>query len=351
MYALCHGAATSAATHVPSGLQGNIRTLAVADNATCVIAASEDRRVTCWGSGIPSPVNGILPNTQCGPNGVPEDIFLWTVNSTGLLEGAVQCSDNSLHSWSTGNPTLSQFASNIQSASSAPRNFCWVSADDTASCTEFSGALGGTGQAVNVWAGDYGACIQKAGGGYSVSCYGSYSGLGYSSNLSITNAELSGPLACFQNSQGWFCSNTQANYPLATNLAQLWANKDKYPSTITSLETLSHWTEFADAGVLCMKYTDSGTKDSTIWCNGTGFSGNGESDLTDAVFQINAMDTSDVKQVHVAPSHVCLVLDSKGNVLLWIVVIAFIAFFALVLYLGIRNFRVERKLKSFRLLP
>jgi len=336
MFAVCYGGDdASYATNVPPGLQGNIRNLAVAAGATCVIADPQSD-VVCWGGALAS------PTSTCAPGFGPSQVFLW--NNPSITYGAFLCNNDELHIW---NNTASESISNVSFAKSSPTEFCWVN-NQTASCSSLAVPGPLSGFAYKMFPGEGGACAQVDAGATSLSCFGSYASLAPTppSGQTLVDATLSGAVACFQWTNGWLCTTTDGSggaAPWAESLATLWPLLTSAKSTNpVGLGPVSVYANFSNSGALCAVDPDS----EQVVCQGSLF----DPQTTNPVVLMNLENTTAAQSVAVASDHICALVQGQTTPWAWILVLIFFVLFFVAIFLAWRHYRKEVYVKSYRIL-
>lgn len=336
MFAVCHGEASSGATHVPTALQGNIYDLAVGKNSSCAIV-NPNADIVCWGVGLQTPTNSCINSTA-------SQIFVWENTVSHEMNGAVLCSNNTLIQWNSNNDVIPPITS-VTHVSAAPTNLCYTK-NGTGSCADFTVPGGLAGFASKTFAGDASTCVLLNVGNSSVSCYGSLSSLNViipNGSSYLQDARLSGNIGCFLWNKGWLCL-PKANDASAENLSQLWpfVTSAKSGSPV-GLGPLNLWYDFTNSkGVLCSIREQS----TEAWCQGTGFTDAG--DMNDAVFQMNAEDTSNAQKTLVASTHLCTTMGATSYSWVWILIFLFIALFLLLIYLSYKHNVNKPEVNSYR---
>lgn len=339
MFAVCHGEASSGATHVPTAIQGNIQQLAVAKNTSCAILQPH-ADVLCWGTGLQP------PTVTCSGGSTATDIFTWENTVTNEMNGAILCSNNILLQWDSNNNVIPPILS-VTHASSSPTNLCYT-VNGTGSCASFAVPGGLAGFASKTFAGDASACVLLTTGNSSISCYGSLSSLDTSipaGSSNFVDARLSGNVGCFQWNNGWLCLPV-ANDVAAESLVQLWpfVTSAKSNSPV-GLGPLDVWYDFSNSkGILCAVRDQS----KEVWCQGTGFTNAG--DMNDAVFQMNAENTAEAANVYISPTHICTVINQQSYSWVWIIAFAFIAFLLILIYLSYKHNAYKPHVESYRIM-
>lgn len=340
MFAVCHGEASSGATHVPTALQGNIIELGVAKNSTCAIVEPYSD-VVCWGTGLQSPY------VSCTAGSKPIEINLWESTVSNTINGAILCSNQDLIQWNSANDII-PLVSSVTQTSCAPTNFCY-SRNYSGSCTDFDIPLSYNGFVSQTYAGDASACVYLTIGNPDIDCLGSLSNLNTITKppgaTSIRDTRLSGNIACIEYNTGWQCI-TSASDASAENLVQLWpfvtSAKSLYP---VGLGPLDLWYDFTNSkGILCAIREQS----KETWCQGTGFTDAG--DMNDAVFQMNAENTYDAAKVFVASTHICTLINQQSYSWVWIIVLLFIAILLIIIYLSYKHNAHKPNVDSYRIL-
>ena len=336
MFAVCYGGDdASYATVVPPGLQGNIRQLAVATGATCVIADPLSD-VVCWGGVITSPTN------TCGAGSSPSQLFLW--NDATTTNGAFLCSNQELHLWDNASDASQ---SSVSFAKSSPTELCWVT-NQTASCSSL--AVPGTlsGFAYKIFPGEGGACVQVNAGATSFTCFGSYASLPVAppANQTLLDATLSGAVACFQWSNGWLCTTTDGAggaAPWAEPLATLWPLLTSAKSTTpVGLGSVSVYANFSSTGALCAVDPNA----EQVVCQGSLF----DPQTTNPVVLMNLENTIAAQTVAVASDHICALVQGQNTPWAWILILIFCVLFFVAVFLAWRHYRKEVYVHSYRIL-
>lgn len=339
MFAVCHGEASSGATHVPTAIQGNILNLAVAASTSCAILEPHSD-VLCWGTGIQP------PTVTCSSGSTASQVFLWENTVSDTINGAILCSNKQLIRWNSNNDTLAPINS-VTHVSSSPTNLCYT-VNSTGTCLDFTVPGGLAGFASKTFAGDASTCVLLNVGTSSISCYGSLSSINTSKpigSLYFQDARLSGNIGCFQWDNGWLCSPV-ANDVAAESLVQLWpfVTSAKSNSPV-GLGPLDVWYNFnSSKGILCAVRQQS----KEVWCQGTGFLNAG--DMNDAVFQMNAENTNDAANVYISPTHICTTINQQTYSWVWIVALAFIAVLLILIYLSYKHNAKQPNVESYRIM-
>jgi hypothetical protein len=339
MFAVCHGEASSGATHVPTAIQGNILDLAVAKDTSCAILEPHSD-VLCWGTGLQP------PTVTCSSGSTASEIHVWENTISNTINGAILCSNQDLIQWNSNNDTITTIQS-VSHVSSAPTNLCYT-VNGTGTCLDFTVPGGLAGFASKTFAGDASTCVLLNIGTSSISCYGSLSSLDTSipsGSSFFVDARLSGNIGCFQWNNGWLCLPV-ANDTGAESLVQLWpfVTSAKSNSPV-GLGPLDVWYNFSSSkGILCAVRDQS----KETWCQGTGFTSAG--DMNDAVFQINAENTQDAANVYISSTHICTTINQQSYSWVWIVAFAFIAFLLILIYLSYKHNSKVPKVESYRIM-
>jgi hypothetical protein len=161
----------------------------------------------------------------------------------------------------------------------------------------------------------------------------------------LLDADLSGPVACLRWSNGWLCTTTNDS-PAANSLAQLWPLVTSQKSTgPVALGSLSVWSEYTNSqGILCA--IDPNTKQ--VWCQGSGY--DLSADTSNAVFLMNAENTTDAQMVAVGPTHICALVQGQTTPWAWVLIFGFVALFLIAVWVAWRHYSKEVHVQSYRIL-
>jgi hypothetical protein len=73
-------------------------------------------------------------------------------------------------------------------------------------------------------------------------------------------------------------------------------------------------------GQLCVVFS----KNSSVWCQGTGF--NDSPDIVDAIYVINTENTADSSQIVISPTHLCAAVTDESQLWPWLVFLSILVF-------------------------